>query len=490
MTRPLAIILISLISFSLAFAQDTPQPGANGIGDSFYPTLGNGGYDVQHYTLDLTVDMDTNHLDGVATIEAIATQSLSSFNLDLIRLNVESVTVNDTPAEFTHEDGELMLIPETPLGDEDSFTIIIAYSGTPAAVLERAIGFRMGWNYSRGRVFVASEPSGAATWFPVNDHPLDKATYTLRITVEEPYVVASNGILEETIDNGDTTTYVWEMRDPMASYLATVNIDEFALQTDDTESGVPIRNYFPVQLAEDGAMAFESQADMLDFYADLFGPYPFDVYGVVVTDGQLGFALETQTLSLFGRSIIGDVLDGNPQSLSIIAHELVHQWFGDSVSVADWSDIWLNEGFATYGSFLWFEHTDGREVLDSIIREYYTFVSGNAFYENGARGNELDEMMASISPPGMPPPDALFNPGVYFRGAITLHALRLEVGDDAFFEIVRTYYDRYQQSNARTEDLIAVAEEVSGQELDDFFDAWLYDERIPDIPQMELSRLF
>ena len=490
MTRPLATLLICLFVFTFAFAQEEPQPGADGIGDSYFPTLGNGGYDVQHYTLDLTVDMDTNHIDGVATIEARATQSLSSFNLDLIRLVVESVTVNEIPAEFTNAERELTLIPETSLADGDNFIVTIAYSGTPAAVLDDAIGFRMGWNYSQGRVYVASEPSGAATWFPVNDHPLDKATYTFRITVEEPYIVASNGVLDQTVNNGDTTTYVWEMRDPMASYLATVSIDEFALQTDDTESGIPIRNYFPVELAEDGALAFELQAEMLDFYVSLFGPYPFEAYGAVVTDGTLGFALETQTLSLFGRSVIGDLLEGRPQSISLIAHELAHQWFGDSISVADWSDIWLNEGFATYASFLWFEHTAGRQVLDAIIADYYAFISGNEFYESGARGDELNNMMASISPPGAPPPDALFNPGVYFRGAITLHALRLEVGDDTFFEIVRAYYERYQYSNASTEDLIAVAEEVSGQELDDFFNGWLYDERIPDILQMELSRLF
>ena len=490
MTRPLFTLLVCLFAFSFAFAQETPQSGAAGLGDSFYPTLGNGGYDVQHYTLDLTVDMDTNYIDGVATIEATATQSLSSFNLDLIRLNVESVSVNDAAAEFAHDESELTITPQSPLLEGDDFTVTIAYNGSPNPVMVRAMGSQMGWNFRRGRVYVASEPAGAATWFPVNDHPLDKATYTIRVNVEAPYVVASNGVLEETIENGDTTTYVWEMRDPMASYLATVQIDEFTLQTDMSESGVPIRNYFPSWLAEEGALAFELQADMLDFFVDTFGPYPYEVYGVVVTDGMLGFALETQTLSLFGRSIIDSAAAGDPLSLSIIAHELAHQWFGDSVSVADWSDIWLNEGFATYASFLWVEHTWGREVLDELIAAYYGFISGNALYEEGNTPEEIEEMLSSISPPGAPTPDTLFNPGVYYRGAITLHALRLEVGDDAFFQIIRMYYDRYQHSNASIEDFVAIAEELSGQELDEFFNAWLYDPHVPDIPQMELRRLF
>jgi aminopeptidase N len=490
MTRTLPLLLVCLLAFGVAFGQDAPQPGSASMGDSYYPALGNGGYDVLHYTLDLAVDMDTNHIDGTATIDARATQALSSFNLDLLRLDVETIMVNEAPAVYSRNERELIIVPSTPLMEGEAFTTVVAYSGTPSAVLDPAIGFRMGWNYSQGRVYVASEPSGAATWYPVNDHPLDKATYSFRITVEQPYIVASNGVLEETIENGDMTSFVWQARDPMASYLATVNIDEFTVQTDEAESGVPIRNYFPADLAEDGAQAFAQQAEMLDFYASVFGPYPFEAYGSVVIDGPLGYAMETQTLSLFGSGIIADVLSGNNESLSIIAHELAHQWFGDSISLSDWSDIWLNEGFATYASFLWFEHTAGREVLDNILRDGYGFISGNEFYERGARDEELANMMASIPPPGTPPPDHLFNPSVYFRGALTLHALRLEVGDDDFFEIMRVYCERYRYGNVHTADFIAVAEEIGGQELNDLFDSWLYHERIPDMPELDLARQF
>lgn len=490
MARWLLMILVCLSISGLVLAQDTPRPGADGIGDSFYPLLGNGGYDALHYTIDLTVDMDTNRVDGSTTMDAEATHALSSFNLDFLYLDIDSIEVNGQPAAFSHEGRELTITPPTAIEDGAAFTVQTHYSGAPNNVMDASLGARIGWNFSRGRIYVASEPSGAATWYPVNDHPDDKATYTFRITVEAPYVVAANGVLADTIEDGNTITYVWEMRQPMASYLATLNIDMFAIVTDDTVSGVPIRSYFPEQYADLAAAAFAEQADMLDYFAETFGPYPFDEYGAVVTDGALGFALETQTLSLFGTNIVRAVLQGDPVSLSTIAHELAHQWFGNSISLADWSDIWLNEGFATYASFLWFEHLYGAEALNGIVSEMYTFVSGNAFYTDGARGDRLAELMAGISPPGTPPPDRIFNSGIYYRGALTLHALRLAVGDETFFEILRVYYERYRDRSVRTADFIAVAEEVSEQALDDLFDAWLYDERIPSIPELGLARLF
>jgi aminopeptidase N len=447
-----------------------PEPGAPGIGDSLYPHLGNSGYDVQHYALDLTVqDVLAGDLEGTTTIDARATQSLSSFNLDFMDFEITEITVNGQTADFKHNVQELTITPSTPLVANESFTVEVQYQGSPEEARSRALPFQIGWITFEGGSFVLSEPDGASSFYPVNDHPLDKASYTFRVTVPKPFEVGANGVLTETTDNGETTTFVFEAREPMASYLATINIDEFDIETSQAENGIPIRNYFPTGLSEDYRKPFERQDEMLVHFSDLFGPYPFEVYGALVIDKKFGAALETQTLSIFSIAMLDS--NGSAPSEEVVAHELAHQWFGDSVSVGDWRDIWLNESFATYAQVLWLEHMQGRQALDERIREMYAVVLQN---------------LSSISPPGEPPADSLFNLGVYYWGALCLHALRLEVGDDAFFGILKKYHEQYKGGNAKTDDFIAVAERVSGKELNSFFDSWLYSEELAPIPALGL----
>jgi aminopeptidase N len=447
------------------------KPGAPGMGDSLYPRFGNGGYDVQHYTLDLTVnDVSTSQLDGMTSFDAKATENLSSFNLDFIGFEITSIMVNEESADFKRSGQELTITPATPLPANESFSVQIQYEGSPGDMNSEALSFQTGWITFDGGSFVLGEPDGAATFFPVNDHPQDKASYTLRVTVPEPFEVAANGVLTETIDREEMNTFVFEVRDPMASYLATINIGEFDMETSQSENGIPIRNYYPAGRLEDGSKTFARQGEMIDYFSDLFGAYPFEVYGAVVIDTEFGAALETQTLSIFSRAVIdAEQPEGSQQ---VIAHELAHQWFGDSVSLADWRDIWLNESFATYAQALWIEHTEGREALDEWIRGVYRAVRENR---------------SSVSPPGEPSADNLFNGGVYFWGALCLHALRLEVGDAVFFQILQTYHERYQDSNATTADFIAVTEEISGKELSAFFDSWLYSEDLAPIPALRLE---
>jgi aminopeptidase N len=243
-----------------------------------------------------------------------------------------------------------------------------------------------------------------------------------------------------------------------------VAIGHFTETHDTTASGIPVRNYFAEGLDSRVTDPFENQPEMIDYFESVFGPYPFDVYGAVVHPVPLQFALEAQTLSVFGSTFINEM---------VVSHELSHMWFGDSVSPAQWRDIWLNEGFASYASVLWLEHQYGPQTADDEIRSYYLAILQSA-----------DGRTIPIADPG---PQRMFDRAVYIRGALTLHALRYEIGEDAFFPLLREYYARYRDANASTADFIALAEEVSGQDLTDFFDGWLYQEELPDFPALELT---
>jgi len=439
--------------------------GAEGIGDPYYPQLGNGGYDALHYTLELSIDPLGNTLSGNCVMEAQVTQPLKSFNLDFSGLTIERVTVNGKSAKFHRDGRELTITPARPLNESDVFRITVSYAGTPEASPSVGNYWSSGWYHNdENEVYVSSEVSGSASWYPVNDHPLDKASYSFLITVPKPYVVAANGLLQQEVDNGDTVTYNWEGPEPVASYVVGLNIAEYEIESNGGPDGILIRNYFPPEFPKDSKAGIDQISDMLAFFSELFGPYPFKAYGVVIFDIPNDFvgAMETQTLSQHRE---------NEKSLSeyVIAHELAHQWFGNSVSIENWQDIWLKEGAATYAGWLWQEQSEGEGTLDARVRRVYPL---EAFTPN---------------PPGNPLPDNLITNTLYNRGALTFHALRLRVGDEVFFQILRTYTQRFRYGNASTADFILVAEELSGQDLDGFFDAWLYDNRVPAIPEMGLD---
>ncbi|MBI1256865.1 MAG: M1 family peptidase [Chloroflexi bacterium] len=465
------LVMLIMLSVSVAYAQ-TPQVGAPGVGDSLYADFGNGGYDVQHYTLDLTVSPASNSFTGTATIKARATEALSRFDLDLIGLTVDAIRVNDEAATFTRDGQELQITPAQPLANQAAFTVEVQYHGAPENYTSVALPVETGWvEYNDGPncpcSYVLSEPDGAATFFPVNDHPLDKATYTLKVTVPKPYMVAMNGVQQSISDNGDSTTTISEVTSPMASYLTTIDISQFDLVTEPGTHGVPIRNYFEKGIPQATRDLFKTQDEMIGYFESLFGPYPFDVYGALMLNTEPGGALEDQTLSIFGTDTVSP---DNEESEVTIAHELAHQWYGDSVSVADWSDVWLNEGFATYAEGLWVEHTKGSDGLNSWINGIYDYVAG-----------------AHLPPPGRPPADDLFNAGVYYRGALTLAALRAQVGDETFFSILQQWYQTYKDSNGSTQNFIGLASKIAGTDLSAFFADWLDNAPLPPIPELGLG---
>ena len=638
------------------------SPGAPGIGDTYFPLDGNGGYDVKHYALNVRYDPATDRLDGVAEIRARAEQDLSQFNLDFHGLTVRDIRIGHRRATWSRDGDELTVIPRRGLRDGKRFTVTVVYDGVPETIGSALAGLS-GFIHTDDGALVAGQPDVAATWFPVNDHPLDKAAYTFRVTVPAGREVVANGKLVRKRTRGGWTTWVWDARDPMASYLATIDVGEWDFDTAragrikildaidpdlfervpphsgqqlamsqsanltykrlahtitvpaggadmtfwvtrDTEQNwdfmfveahtvgqddwttlpdlnghttpdtgfvcpfslelhpflahyesdngdgtcsptgttgtwsavsggsdgyeqwkIDLSKYAGKQVEvsisyasddifnfgglfvddivvstgegstsfEDGTLdgwsvpgapagsepnvndwragtpadepqpvgeiargALDRQPEILDFLSGIWGRYPFRTAGGIVDDVRgLGFALETQTRPVYARDFFED--RENPTD-SVVVHELAHQWVGDSLALARWQDIWLNEGFATYSEWLWSED-QGRGTAQELFDVWTSFPADDPWWE------------VTIGDPG---PDDLFAFQVYQRGAATLHALRLRIGDDAFFRLLRRWVALHRGGNVMIPQFTALAEAISGQDLDAFFDEWLF----------------
>lgn len=434
-------------------------PGADGVGDPYFPLAGNGGIDVLHYDLDLDYTPPApapapveGTLSGVATIDLVATLDLDRFNLDLRGMTATKVTVNGKPMSFTQSDNELSITPRPKLKTGQSATVVVEYGGTTIRPTDIE-GALYGWVTTRDGAMVVSEPDGSATWFPVNDHPTDKSTYAFEITVPEGLVAVANGLLvgSETADG--KTTWTWDAPDLMAAYLATATVGDFRLEQYTAPNGIPIIDAIDPSRSASQVSALARTGAMLTFFEERYGPYPFVSYGAIVDDDSVGYALETQTRSFFS----GSAGEGT------VAHELAHQWMGNQVSPGQWADIWLNEGWATYSTWIWQENR-GQSTAQNRF---------NTVYTRSATSSTWNTVLADPGPLG------LFGTAVYDRGAALLHALRLEMGDDAFWELAQTWVERYGGGTATTADFIALSEEVSGEDLGDFFQVWAYEPTKP-----------
>ncbi|UQU68163.1 M1 family metallopeptidase [Couchioplanes caeruleus] len=437
-------------------AAAAPAPGGAGLGDEYFPDYGNGGYDVSHYDIRLRYYPDQDRLTGTTTILATAEQDLSSFNLDFI-LDVASVKVNNRPATFVRQgDHELVVTPARTLSDGQAMTVVVQYSGVPSNKV--AAGYTA-WVRTPDGALAVGEPEEAWWWFPSNDHPSDKATFDVSVAVPDGVEVISNGVQPRnpTPEILGWTRWYWRSEKPQATYLASLAIGQYDITRDVTADGQPVINAYSKLLPEafDAAArsSVERTAEITDWEATVFGPWPFEARGgVVAPPGTLGFALENQTRPNYSAAFFR-----GGSNTSVIVHENAHQWFGDSVSVAQWKEIWLNEGFASYAEWLWSE-AQGEGTTDEIFDYLYATEPADFWTVE----------------PGDPTAPLLFDNAVYDRGAMTLHQLRRTVGDDDFFEILRTWTAEHRYGNATTEEFIALSEKISGLQLDELFQTWLY----------------
>ncbi len=439
-------------------------PGASGIGDPLFPTSGNGGYDVGHYAVTIGWDPATSTLTGDDVVTATATQDLSRFDLDLRGLTVTSVTVNGAPAAFTRGDDKLVITPAHGVDIGTPMITHVVYGGVPTKYSDPTLGDEGLLTYGDHEAVAQGEPQVAATWYPVNDHPRDKATYDITVTAPTAFSALSNGVLvSKTVSGGDTTWH-WAENKPMASYLAMVAIGKYRV-TMSTHDGLPVVNAVDASLPTSIDPQIAQTPEIIDFLATQFGPYPFDAEGgIVQADREIPFALENQS-----RPVYSSEFFGSGDDRQVIAHELAHQWYGDSVSVANWSDVWLNEGFATYAEWLWIQHLGGATPKQTFDRTFQASKTGKSVY---------------LEAPAIRTPANLFDQAVYQRGAETLEALRITVGDTAFFQIIREWAAQRQYGNGSTAQFIALADQVSGKSLDSFFHAWLYENALPPYPTL------
>jgi len=433
------------------------SPGAPGIGDPYYPDYGNGGYDVSRYDLRLRYQPATDELSGTATITARTTQDLSRFDLDFL-LDVRSVLVDGRPAGFARQgDHELVVTPARPLPKNHPMTVRVTYSGIPSTKLGE--GFTA-WVRTPDGALAVGEPEEAWWWFPSDDHPADKAYFDISVAVPDGVEVISNGTMPHppAPDGPGWTRWSWHSARPMATYLASLAIGQYDVEQSRAPGGRPViyaySNLLTPALAAAARASVGRTEEIVDWESSLFGPYPFESEGgVVAPPGALPFSLENQTRPTYGTSHF----QRGPDPY-VVVHENAHQWFGDEVSLARWQDIWLNEGFATYAEWLWSEH-----VGDGTAQE---------MFDNLYAGFPADDELWKLPPgnPGVP----VITPEVYLRGAMTLHALRTTVGDRAFFHILRGWPAAHRYGNGTTAQFVALAEKVSGRNLDALFQAWLY----------------
>ena len=422
-------------------------------------------YDVLHYEINIDIDIpgDTVRTATVLIDCRSQTDTLSTLDLQFYRMTVDSITVDGDSVGYVRNDDELLVHLNGAVSEGDTFQVAVTYHGRPIMGLEGT-----GLFISTTTTFSMCAPTGSYKWFPCWDHPSDKATADVNVTVPTGYIVASNGTLLEVVSGGGgtTETYRWSEAYPVSTYLICLTVYPYATfslwyidEPDTMEIPIWVR---PADSAN-AVVDFANLPDQIAHYTDLFGPYPFLDEKYSMAWFPWGGAMEHQTCVSWGFPITGSQTYEH-----VVAHELSHMWWGDWVTYGDYADVWLNEGFATYCEALWWEHLYGETGLYTYMedtQDYYITWETNS-------GNRF--------PIYDPPSGFIYCPTTYEKAGSVLHMLRFLEGDSVFYDILEVYGTTYGYANAVTADFQEVCETVTGQELDWFFDQWIYDQGYPE----------
>ncbi|MGQ4384528.1 M1 family metallopeptidase [Streptomyces sp. SAS_270] len=453
------------VSQAASSSSAAPSPGAAGIGDPIFPLDGNGGYKVGRYTLDFDWQAPKTPFEASATIKATATQSLSRFNLDFAGNTLHTVTVNGAKATAERDGDELVVTPKAPLPNGTSFTVKVTYTADPTQIRHRDDAIEdYGWIPTPDGTVLYPQPNGAKMIFPSDDHPSLRAPITFHITTPAGLKAVANGKLTDRTEQADgRVKWTYDSEQPVAAQLAQLAIGKFTFVDSTGPHGLPIRDVVPDDLVAPTAQYRKLTSDHIAWLEARLGPYPFNRYGVLVGDTDLGVALETQTLSLVPKA---DLLGDQVSAERNLVHELTHQWLGDSVGVKTWSDLWLSEGHARFYERLYSEAHGGVNFEETMKTAYAAH----------------DQWRHDYGAPAEPTEPNLFKRMRYDGSTLVLYALREKVGQETFGKIERAWFAKYHGKTAGTQDYIDLASKVSGEDLEDFLHPWLYGPKTPPMP--------
>jgi aminopeptidase N len=457
-----SVLRLGLAAVPLGLMTVGTSPASAGVssgGDPYFPLDGNAGYQVEHYRIVDTYRPGRDELTGRTVVHAVATQRLTRFHLDLA-LKVDGVQVDGVEASYSKPNRhELRVENPVPVAEGEAFRVVVDHHGRPGST--SAAG-QSPFVHAPGEGVAVGQPQMGPWWFAANETPADKATYDIVLRVPRGLEAVSNGDLVSQDQEGELVRWHWRMDEPMTTYLAFFVAGQFRL-VQSTEDGRPAVYAISEKLAS-GARAdaldlMRTTPDVVAWLEEEFGPYPFSSIGGVVVSAPLSYLLETQSRPVY--PFIGGPTTAN---VSLVVHEQAHQWFGNDVAVRRWKDIWLNEGWATYAEWLYAEEHGGRTVANRLREVYDAWSPSASFWD------------LRISNPG---PRRMFADEVYVRGAMTLAALRNRVGAETLTEIGRVWVERNAGGHGTDAEFRALAEEISGEDLESFFQHWLDDTAKP-----------